>query len=91
MSDFSPILSTTESVCPQCLARVVAERVLRDDTVYLRKTCAEHGTFETAVWRGANSYAGWVKPKIPAYPARPETAVVAGCPYDCGLCPDHRQ
>ncbi len=85
------ILSTTESVCPECLVMVVAERVRRGDGVYLRKTCPAHGTFETVVWRGAESYAGWVKPKIPAYPERPATAVTYGCPYDCGLCPDHRQ
>lgn len=70
---------------------VAAERVRRGDGVYLRKTCPAHGTFETVVWRGAESYAGWVKPKIPAYPERPATAVTHGCPYDCGLCPDHRQ
>jgi 7,8-dihydro-6-hydroxymethylpterin dimethyltransferase len=85
------ILSTTESVCPECLRVVAAERVLRSDVVYLRKTCPAHGVFETAVWRGADSYTGWVKPKIPAYPARPRTAVTHGCPFDCGLCADHRQ
>jgi len=85
------ILSTTESVCPECLAVLPAERVRRGDVVYLRKTCPEHGLFETAVWRGAESYAGWARPKIPAYPERPGTAVTHGCPYDCGLCPDHRQ
>jgi uncharacterized radical SAM superfamily Fe-S cluster-containing enzyme len=85
------ILSTTESVCPECLAVLPAERVRRDDAIYLRKTCPEHGTFETVVWRGADSYAGWARPKIPAYPERPGTAVTHGCPYDCGLCADHRQ
>ena len=85
------ILSTTESVCPECLAVLPAERVLRGDTVYLRKTCPEHGTFETVVWPGADLYAVWTRPKIPATPERPGTAVTRGCPYDCGLCPDHRQ
>ncbi|MCB8983419.1 MAG: radical SAM protein [Ardenticatenaceae bacterium] len=91
MIDFPEVLSTTESVCPECLGIVAAERVLRGDVVYLRKTCPAHGVFETAVWRGAESYAGWVRPKVPAYPERPGTAVAHGCPYDCGLCSDHRQ
>ena len=30
-------------------------------------------------------------PKIPTYPENPFTTVRLGCPYDCGLCPDHRQ
>lgn len=30
-------LSATESVCPECLARIPAERVQRDGCVYLRQ------------------------------------------------------
>jgi uncharacterized radical SAM superfamily Fe-S cluster-containing enzyme len=83
--------ATTESVCPECLARIPAERVIRGSDVTLRKTCPQHGTFETIVWRGDPAYTGWVHPKIPAYPEAPFTAVDLGCPFDCGLCPDHRQ
>lgn len=91
LKNFETILSTTESVCPECLALLPAARVLRDDAIYLRKICPEHGTFETVVWRGADLYAGWARPKIPAYPERPGMAVTHGCPYDCGLCADHHQ
>ncbi|MCA9968584.1 MAG: radical SAM protein [Anaerolineales bacterium] len=84
-------LPPTESVCPECLAVLPAERVRRDGAVYLRKRCAAHGTFESVVWRGAPDFADWARPKIPAYPERPLTPTAAGCPHDCGLCPDHRQ
>jgi uncharacterized radical SAM superfamily Fe-S cluster-containing enzyme len=89
--DTGQVLSTTESVCPECLARLVTERVLIGDEVYLRKTCAEHGTFLTIIWRGQPAYIEWVKPKIPAHPANPFTSIDRGCPYDCGLCADHHQ
>jgi uncharacterized radical SAM superfamily Fe-S cluster-containing enzyme len=85
------ILGATESVCPECLARIPAERVQRDGCVYLRKTCAEHGTFEAVIWRGAPTYTDWMRPKTPAYPQHPFTPVERGCPFDCGLCPEHRQ
>ncbi len=85
------IISTTESVCPECLARLTAERVLIGDDVYLRKTCPEHGSFQTILWRGQPAYAEWVRPKIPAHPAQPFTPIERGCPFDCGLCADHRQ
>ncbi|MBN1286584.1 MAG: radical SAM protein [Anaerolineae bacterium] len=87
------ILGATESVCPECLARIPAEHVQRDGGVYLRKTCPEHGAFEAVIWRGgeAPGYAGWTRPKTPAYPQRPFTPVERGCPFDCGLCPEHRQ
>ncbi|MEJ2578972.1 MAG: radical SAM protein, partial [Kineosporiaceae bacterium] len=85
------VLSRTESVCPRCLRRLPAERLVRGPDVYLRRTCPEHGTFRTIVWRGEPSHRTWRRPKIPAAPERPATAVSRGCPFDCGLCPDHRQ
>jgi len=81
----------TESVCPECLARIPAERVVRGGEVYLRKRCPRHGAFETIIWRGDPAYMTWVRPKTPAYPQAPVTTVERGCPFDCGLCPDHRQ
>ncbi len=85
------VLSATESVCPECLSRIPALRVARGEEVYLRKACPEHGLFETVIWRGPPSFTDWIRPRIPAYPRVPFTAVERGCPFDCGLCPDHRQ
>jgi len=85
------VLSETESVCPECLARIPATRVARGDDVYLKKICPEHGDFSTVIWRGLPAYASWVRPKLPSYPDNPFTTVDRGCPFDCGLCPDHRQ
>ncbi|MBN1811777.1 MAG: radical SAM protein, partial [Anaerolineae bacterium] len=85
------VLASTESVCPECLARIPARQVMRGDDVYLLKICPEHGEFAAVVWRGEPAYSSWVRPKIPAYLRNPFTPVDRGCPYDCGLCPDHRQ
>ncbi|NTV65749.1 MAG: radical SAM protein, partial [Oscillochloris sp.] len=85
------ILAETESVCPQCLARIPAQRVARGDAVYLRKACPEHGLYETVIWRGAPALETWLSPKTPSHPAAPLTEVARGCPYDCGLCPEHQQ
>lgn len=90
MSD-ERILAKTESVCPECLRRIPAQRVRRGDDVYLVKRCADHGTFESILWRGEPAYATWVRPKTPTAPDVPFTQVDRGCPFDCGLCPDHRQ
>lgn len=87
----SEVLGATESVCPECLARIPACRVSEGDDIYLEKNCPQHGTFRTILWRGVRSYSSWVRPKTPAYPQHPITAVDRGCPFDCGLCPDHRQ
>jgi uncharacterized radical SAM superfamily Fe-S cluster-containing enzyme len=83
--------SATESVCPECLMRIPAQRVARGADIYLCKTCTEHGDFSTLIWRGQPVFAEWARPKLPSYPEIPFTAIDQGCPYDCGLCPDHRQ
>jgi uncharacterized radical SAM superfamily Fe-S cluster-containing enzyme len=91
MLNTGQVLSTTQSVCPECLTQIPAQRVAYGDDVYLRKTCLEHGSCQTILWRGQPAYAEWAKPKIPAHPAQPFTAIDRGCPFDCGLCADHRQ
>ena len=85
------ILSQTESVCPECLARIPAQRVLYGEDVYLEKTCPEHGAFRTILWRGKPDFISWIRPKAPSFPQKPHTDINLGCPYDCGLCPDHQQ
>ena len=85
------ILSRTESVCPECLARIPAVRVRDGGDVYLQKTCPRHGDFRTVIWRGSPDFSSWVRPKTPSFPQQPFTPVGAGCPFDCGLCPEHRQ
>ncbi len=84
-------LSETESVCPECLARIPASRVAVGRDVYMTKTCPEHGPFSAILWRGDPSYISWTRPKIPCSPSNPNTKKNQGCPFDCGLCPEHRQ
>jgi len=89
--DREKILGNTESVCPVCLKRIPAHRVAVDDDVFLDKTCLEHGHFRTIIWRGTPSYASWYVPKLPSQPPVCATTADKGCPFDCGLCPEHRQ
>ncbi len=85
-------LGSTESLCPVCLERIAARRVAIRDDVYLDKRCPEHGRFRTILWRGPPSYQSWAaSDRQPSPPARPATSTREGCPFDCGLCPDHRQ
>jgi hypothetical protein len=92
MDASSRLLSMTESVCPQCLRRIPASRVAVGDDVYLCKECPEHGAFSTVIWRGLSSYEKWAAERTLA--SRPPASLspsARGCPYDCGLCEDHRQ
>lgn len=85
------LLAHTSSVCPVCLQRIPAQRVQYGDEVYLEKTCPQHGFTRTVVWRGKPDYDGWRRVKEPNHPHSPSTLVENGCPFDCGLCANHRQ
>ena len=90
--DGSALGGATESVCPRCLARVPAERRLEGGDVYLVKECPEHGEFRTLVWRGEPSLDGWSRRRKPVSSAGTYAAgEPGGCPFDCGICAEHRQ
>jgi len=84
-------LNETESLCPVCLRRIKATRMLRGDDVFLVKECGDHGSFSTVIWRGEPSMAEWRRPKAPVHPDLCYGAVEKGCPFDCGLCEAHVQ
>ena len=85
------LIRQTESVCPVCLKKVNADIVAYGDEVYMQKTCQEHGFFKTLIWKGAPDYESWENQKMPSVQKNPAMQVEKGCPYDCGLCPEHRQ
>jgi uncharacterized radical SAM superfamily Fe-S cluster-containing enzyme len=81
----------TESLCPVCLARIPAYREAQGEDVFMVKQCIEHGDFKALIWKGPPSYEGWRRSKTTTQPPVTYKAVDQGCPFDCGLCPDHRQ
>jgi uncharacterized radical SAM superfamily Fe-S cluster-containing enzyme len=85
-------LEYTKSICPACKAVVDGEVNVRDNRVYLRKRCAEHGSFEALVYADAGMYLDIARFNKPGtLPLQTQTEVHDGCPLDCGLCPDHKQ
>ena len=81
----------TESVCPVCLKKIPAKNVRYDDKVYMEKECPRHGFFKTLIWSGGPDYEKWRQEDRAQTPVNPAKEREKGCPYDCGLCPDHRK
>ncbi|MBI1199433.1 MAG: radical SAM protein [Phenylobacterium sp.] len=85
-------LGQTTSLCETCLALVPAKVIAEDDSVFYLKRCREHGVQKTliaddlAYWKSQRE---WLKPGD--RPLSVATRTEHGCPYDCGLCPDHEQ
>jgi len=85
------IFSQTQSLCPVCLKKIDAVIVLKGKNYIMKKTCPIHGAFESAVWKGSIPMDAWRRTKERANIKNPITEIRDGCPYDCGLCADHRQ
>ena len=88
------VIGKTTSVCPVCLAKISARKVLGEDgNIYMEKECWEHGLFRTLIWEGdLESYRAWAAGDCdtPVTPVRAQE-VERGCPYDCGLCQNHER
>ena len=84
---------TTSSVCTECLRLCEAKILIKDDKVYMDKWCTAHGSERVLVSDDAEYYRQCreVYVKQPEMPNRFNTEMKYGCPYDCGLCPDHMQ
>ena len=82
----------TRSICPECKKVIDAQVLLRDNRVYMRKRCPEHGWFEGLVSSDAESYVSSARFNKPGtMPLEFSTEVKDGCPLDCGLCTEHKQ
>jgi uncharacterized radical SAM superfamily Fe-S cluster-containing enzyme len=81
------------SICATCFRRVDAKILIENGAVFMTKRCPEHGVEKVLIADDADYYrrAREVFLKRPEQPNRYNTRTVWGCPYDCGLCPDHEQ
>ena len=81
------------SICSVCLRRVEASILIKDEQVFMEKWCPEHGRERVLIADDATYYRmareQFIKP--PELPQRFNTERHWGCPYDCGLCPEHMQ
>ncbi len=85
----------TESLCPYCLSRIPAHRITDNNSVFLVKTCPTHGKLDRVVlWKNSiHSYSEWTRQNKECIDNDPVTgpSSASGCPFECGLCPDHKQ
>ncbi len=98
MAFYSPnynlFLGTTETFCHLCGNKerlIPAHIVTKDNTVLLRKFCPECGESYATIstdfeyYKKCNDYL-----KKPDLPETALTPILRGCPFDCGVCPQHQ-
>jgi uncharacterized radical SAM superfamily Fe-S cluster-containing enzyme len=82
----------TNSICSTCHNKLEAKIVIEDERVYMLKRCPTHGAERVLISTDAAFYKQqrqFLKPG--QLPLKFNTPFEHGCPYDCGLCPDHEQ
>ena len=82
----------TVSLCETCLRLVPAKIAIEGDDVFYLKRCPAHGAQKTKISSDAAYYKSckdYLKPGDRPLAFQSQTHY--GCPYDCGLCPDHEQ
>ncbi|MBS7605054.1 MAG: radical SAM protein [Candidatus Bathyarchaeia archaeon] len=84
-------LKHTKSICPECLKVLDAVIFEENNIVYIKKECPEHGFFQDIYW---SDYELYERAKrfdfIGNGLENPRTIIKNSCPYDCGICPQHK-
>jgi hypothetical protein len=85
-------LTTTTSTCRAC-GRLVPARVhVAGDAVWFHKHCPAHGAQAVRVYDDAEQYLALGRfQRAGSIPLEFGSAMQAGCPGSCGLCPEHEQ
>jgi len=97
------IIRTTQSLCPECLTQIPAELYVDPETqwVMMRKHCKEHGEFKDKISINADDYKWQMEftekmgstVEISTQPCSVLSGIKKaekGCPYDCGICENHK-
>ncbi len=97
------IIRRTTSICPECLQTIPAEIYVDPATnfVMMRKNCKEHGDFKDKIsidpeeYKWGETFTDEIGSTInnstkPDFVSSGIKDIKNGCPYDCGLCDNHK-
>jgi uncharacterized radical SAM superfamily Fe-S cluster-containing enzyme len=82
---------STRSFCSKCHELCDAKVIIKNGGAFLLKSCPAHGEELEVFEEDATYLAERHTYDKPGNRVRPDTSVSRGCPYDCGICPDHEQ
>ncbi len=89
--EIKKMIHKTKSLCPECLGVIDAEIEEKDNKIFIKKSCKEHGSFEDLYYGDAKVFKRFLKDEYDnSGLENPNTHEKKGCPYDCGLCNNHK-
>ena len=81
----------TSSLCPECIKRIPAKVFAEDGKVWIEKKCPEHGKFKEIYFSDVKMYNRFRKFGYDGKSiSNPNTESTKNCPFDCGLCSNHK-
>ncbi len=81
----------TVSLCPECLERIPANLVEEKGQILMKKSCPEHGECQDIVFSDSSIWKKFMKEfHTGTGIEKPQTQRSKGCPFDCGLCEEHK-
>ncbi|MGQ9690056.1 MAG: tetraether lipid synthase Tes [Thermoproteota archaeon] len=90
LRDGEKLVNKTLSVCPDCYRLLPALIYEKDDKVWIRKKCPEHGEVEDLYWGSAEMYHRAMKYEAPPMKVKyAYRGLDNPCPFSCGICSVH--
>ncbi len=85
------LVSITQSVCPYCYRTLPAAIVERDGKLYIKRVCPEHGVVDEVYYEDVEIYKKFDVWDLEGRgPRHIYTPIKNVCPFNCGLCPLHK-
>jgi len=91
MSETYKVLEETFSLCNICEKKIKARIIEKDSKVFILKNCPEHKEQLELLEEDAEYHKKKKEFDKPGTITPTQTQEKKGCPYDCGLCPKHKQ
>jgi len=80
------------ALCPDCLKELPSDVfVSADDSVWMKRTCPEHGLFETRIWPDAEHFKWITSEAFPKVAPCNTIHTDKPCPFGCGTCSRHER
>lgn len=97
----SEYMKKTKSLCPECMKVIDASIFEEDGKIIIEKNCKDHGEFKDICWSNSDFYKKFERVgNCGEFPENSNTRKhiasqeklgdKKGCPYDCGLCSNHK-
>ena len=83
-------VSYTTSICPYCTRLLPAVIYEKDESIYIRKMCPTHGTIDELYFSDARQFYRFMSLEEEGVGVTPHVKLAAPCPFNCGLCPRHK-